>query len=311
MDQCVCGEKPLVDMSQIQQHPVKAIGMMLASVFLFSSMDVVLKMLVADYGSLQVVFFRCAMSMPPFLIWILLTGRSQFRTAYPLGHLLRAAMGLGMLFAVGECFREMQLTDAYALFFASPLLITLLSGPLLREPAGAFRIIAALVGFSGVLIVLKPTGDDWIGYGAVMGIVAVILYALSSLLLRRLGHEDGAVTIAFWFVTLVGIGSGLLAIPTWKPLNYNHWPLLLVLGITGATGQVLITAAFRRASAAVVAPFDYCHMIWAVIYGYIFWGYLPGMQTWAGSIILIASGLIVFYRERRQMKSQAGIIAGN
>ncbi len=73
--------------------------MMLASVFLFSTMDVVLKMLVADYGSMQVVFFRCAMALPLFLIWIFATGRTQFRTAYPLGHLLRGALGLGMLYA--------------------------------------------------------------------------------------------------------------------------------------------------------------------------------------------------------------------
>lgn len=278
--------------------------MMLGSVFLFSTMDVVLKMLVENYGSFQVVFFRCAMAMPFFLVWIIATNRSQFKTAYPLGHLVRGVVGLGMLFAVGECFREMQLADAYALFFAAPLLVTLLSGPVLGEAAGVFRIMASLLGFSGVLIVLNPSGHGWIGYGAIMGIVAVILYAFSLLLLRRLGHKDGAVTIAFWFVALVGTGAGLLAIPSWQPLRSSDWPLLLVLGITGASGQVLLTAAFRLASAAVVAPFDYCHMIWALIYGYVFWGYLPGLQTWIGSAILIASGLFILYREKRNMQRQ-------
>ena len=298
-------------MTGVPQHSLRAIGMMLASVLLFSTMDVALKMLVADYGSLQVVFFRCSMALPFFLLWILLKDRSRFRTAYPLGHALRAAMGLGMLFAVGECFREMQLTDAYALFFASPLIITLLSGPVLNEPAGVFRIMASLLGFSGVLIVLSPTGEGWIGYGAGMGIVAVILYALSSLLLRRLGDKDSAVTISFWFVTLVGAGSGLLAIPSWKPLVPDHWPLLAVLGITGAGGQVLLTAAFRRASAAVIAPFDYCHMIWAVIYGYVFWGYLPGPRTWIGSAILVASGLFILYRESRIMRRRVSLVPGD
>ena len=284
--------------------------MMLVSVFLFSTMDVVLKILVEHYGSFQVVFFRCAMALPLFVAWILATGRSQFRTAYPLGHLVRGALGLGMLFAVGECFREMQLADAYALFFASPLLVTLLSGPVLGEAAGRFRILASIVGFSGVLIVLSPSGEGWIGYGAVMGVIAVIFYAFSSLLLRRLGHKDGAVTISFWFVILVGTGSGLLAIPSWRPLDPGHWPLLLVLGVTGASGQVLLTAAFRRASAAIVAPFDYCHMIWALIYGYIFWGYLPGLQTWIGSIILIISGLVILVREKRIMERDTATITG-
>ena len=133
--------------------------MMLAAVFLFSTMDVALKMLVESYGSMQVTFFRCATALPVFLAWILATDRSQFITAYPLGHLFRSVLGLGMLFSVGECFREMHLTDAYALFFAAPLIVTLLSGPVLGEPAGIFRITASLVGFSGVLIVLSPHDD--------------------------------------------------------------------------------------------------------------------------------------------------------
>jgi drug/metabolite transporter (DMT)-like permease len=73
------------------------------------------------------------------------------------------------------------------------------------------RIVTSVIGFSGVLIVLNPTGEGWIGYGAAMGIAAVILYAFSALLLRRLGHRDGTVTIAFWFVTLVGLGAGVMA----------------------------------------------------------------------------------------------------
>jgi drug/metabolite transporter (DMT)-like permease len=294
----------------LKQNPLQAIGMMMFAVFLFSTMDVVLKMLVEDYSSFQVTFFRCAMSLPFFLGWILATGKSQFKTAYPAAHLFRAVLGLGMLWAVGECFREMQLADAYALFFASPLLITLLSGPVLGEPAGTFRIIASLVGFSGVLIVLSPSGGEWVSYGAVMGMISVILYSFSALLLRRLGHKDGTVTISFWFVFLIGIGAGLFSISSWRPIDPEHWPLLIIMGITGAGGQVLLTAAFRRASAAIVAPFDYAHMIWAVIYGYIFWGYLPGKQTWIGSSILILSGLFIIYRERRVMRRQTVVIDG-
>lgn len=114
--------------SEVRQHAVQAISLMLVSVFFMSTMDVVIKILVEHYSSFQVVFLRCAMSLPIFAAWILMTGKSQFRTAYPWGHLLRGLLGVIMLFAVGECFREMQLADAYTLFFAAPLLITLLSG---------------------------------------------------------------------------------------------------------------------------------------------------------------------------------------
>jgi drug/metabolite transporter (DMT)-like permease len=272
---------------------------MCVSVFFMSTMDVVFKLLVDYYATFQVMFLRCLMSLPFFAGWILITGRAQFRTAYPGGHLLRGALGIVMLYAVGECFREMQLADAYTLFFAAPLLITLLSGPVLGEPAGTARIIAAVVGFAGVLVVLEPTGTSWASYGALMGLVGMSAYAFSSLLLRSLGGKDATVTIAFWFVTLVGLGSGLLAIPQWRAVAGEHWLLLLILGISGAGGQVFLTAAFRRASAAVVAPFDYLHMFWAVVYGLAFWGYLPGWRVWAGATIIILAGLFILYRENR------------
>jgi drug/metabolite transporter (DMT)-like permease len=274
-------------------------------------MDVSFKILVESYSSMQVVFFRCFLSMPLFLVWILLTGPRQLKTAHPFGQAVRALFGLGMLYATGECFREMQLADAYALFFAAPLLITLLSGPVLGEPAGLARIVASVVGFSGVLVMLNPSTGGWMGYGATMGMIAVLLYAVSSLLLRRLGREDSTITITFWFVLLVGMGAGLLSMGGWKPVNYDDWPLLLILAITGTGGQILITAAFRRASAAVVAPFDYTHMLWAVIFGYFLWGYLPGVQVWVGSAILVLSGLFILYRERRVASRQAKALSGN
>ena len=283
----------------MEQHAVQAIALMLVSVFFMSTMDVVIKLLVERYPTFQVVFLRCAMSLPLFAGWILLSGRAQFRTAYFRGHLLRGVLGVVMLFAVGECFRELQLADAYTLFFAAPLLITILSGPVLGEPAGAFRIFVAILGFGGVLIVLQPTGEGWISYGALMGLIGMIAYSFTTLLLRRLGSRDGTVTIAFWFVTIVGTVAGVLAIPAWVPLRAGDGFPLLVLGLSGAIGQITLTAAFRRASAAIVAPLDYTHMIWAVVYGLVIWGYLPGWRVWIGAAVIVLSGLFILYRENR------------
>lgn len=278
---------------------------MLAGVFLLSTMDVVIKILVEAYPTTQVIFLRCMLSLPFFTVWILFTGRAQFRTAYPWGHLLRGALGTVMLLAVGECFREMQLADAYTLFFAAPLLITLLSGPVLGEPAGKHRLIAAAFGFIGVLFVLQPSGEGWISYGAAMGLLGMTTYSITALLLRRMGERDQTITIAFWWVFVVGVFTGLLALPQWRPLEFAHWPHLLVLALTGAGGQVCLTAAFRRASAAVVAPFDYSHMIWAVVYGTIIWGYFPGWPVWVGSGIIVLAGLFIIHRESRLRRLQA------
>ena len=291
-------------MSRVEQHSMQAIGLMLAAVFFMSTMDVAFKMLVEDLHSFQVVFFRCMMSALLFAAWMLIRDRASFRTHYPAGHLLRGSLGLLMLFCVGECFRELQLADAYTLFFAAPLLITLLSGPFLAEPAGKARIMAALIGFVGVVVALKPSTSELISYGAAMGLLGMVAYAISSLLLRQLGDRDGTVTIAFWFVTICGAGAGILAIAYWQPIENDHWTLLLLLGVCGTFGQLCLTAAFRRAPVAVVAPFDYTHMIFAVIYGLAFWGYLPDARTWIGAGIIVLSGLFIIYREHRIRKRQ-------
>jgi len=289
----------------VDQDTMKAIAMMSAAVFLLSAMDLGLKQLVEHYSSMQVVFLRCVTSAPLMAFWILARQRSAFRVKRPADHLLRAVIGLVMLYGVSECFREMQLADAYAIFFAAPLLITLLSGPILGEKAGPYRIGAAMVGFSGVLIVLQPgMNSALISYGAAMALLAVVAYSFMALLLRRMGHFDSTIVIAFWFVALVGIGAGFLSIFSWKPIQWEHWPWLLLLAISGTFGQLMLTGAFKRASVAVIAPLDYTHMIWAVIYGYLFWGHLPGTSTWVGTAVIVSSGLFIIFREHRIKRRQ-------
>ncbi|MFT5140937.1 MAG: drug/metabolite transporter (DMT)-like permease [Lysobacterales bacterium] len=293
----------------VEQDSVQAITLMIGSVFMMSTMDLAIKQLVEHYPSIQVVFFRCAFSAPVFAAWILFTNRSLFRPRRFKGHLLRAALGLVMLYTVGECFREMPLADAYAIFFAAPLLITLLSGVLMKEPAGPLRMSASLIGFVGVLIVLKPGSAALISYGSIMGLIAVVSYAFVALLLRSLGRQEHTITISFWFTALIGGASGLLAIKGWKPVLLEHWPWLLTLGISGTCGQIMLTAAFRRASAAVIAPYDYLHMIWAVFFGWWFWGDLPGGRVWVGSTIIVGSGLYILYREHKLKKLIAAPIS--
>jgi drug/metabolite transporter (DMT)-like permease len=162
---------------------MKAIGLMSLAVFMLSAMDLALKQLVEHYSSMQVIFLRGALSAPLLAAYMLGWDRKSFRVKYPKDHLLRAAIGLLMLFGVGESFRELQLADAYAIFFAAPLLITMLSGPILGERAGPFRLAAAAVGFIGVLIVLQPGADSQlISYGSVMALVSVVAYSFMALL---------------------------------------------------------------------------------------------------------------------------------
>lgn len=289
----------------VPQNALHAIGWMLWAVFLLSTMDVAIKQLVAHYPSLQVAVVRCAVSAPLFAIWILIQNRKLFRTRRLGAHAARAGLGLLMLWAVGEAFRELPLADAYAIFFAAPLIMTLLSGPVMKEPAGPMRIGACAVGFLGVLVVLKPGATTLISYGSVMALLAVACYAVVALMVRALGREEHSLTIAFWFTFLCGSFGALLMPGRWQPLLWEHWPWIAVLGVTGTLGQVALIAAFRRAAAGVIAPLDYTAMLWAVLYGWWFWGELPEGRTWVGAGIIIASGLFIIHRERLAARRRA------
>ncbi len=283
----------------VPQNTLHAVGWMMWAVFLLATMDVAIKQLVEFYPSLQVAFLRCAVSVPLFAAWMGVMNRRLFRTRHPWAHGIRAVLGLLMLWAVGESFREMPLADAYAIFFAAPLLIALLSGPVMKEPAGPWRLGACAVGFLGVLVVLKPGASSLLSYGSMTALLAVVCYAVVALLVRALGREEHSLTIAFWFTVVSSLLGTLLMWGRWVPLEPEHWPWIVVLGVTGTLGQVAIVAAFRRAPAGVIAPLDYSHMVWAVLYGWWFWGELPDSRTWFGTGIIVAAGLFVIYRERR------------
>jgi drug/metabolite transporter (DMT)-like permease len=288
----------------VQQNAAHAVAWMLWGVFLLSTMDVAIKQLVAFYPSLQVAVLRCVISAPLFALWIVLMNRRLFRTRHLRAHGARAALGLIMLWAVGESFRELPLADAYAIFFAAPLLIAMLSGPIMKEPAGPWRLGACAVGFIGVLVVLKPGTDALLSRGSVTALLAVVCYAAVALMVRALGREEHSLTIAFWFTFLCG-ALGALMMPTqWVNLDPAHWPWLLLLGVTGTLGQVALVAAFRRASAGVIAPLDYTAMVWAVLYGWWIWGELPDQRTWVGASIIIATGMFVIFRESRAANLQ-------
>jgi drug/metabolite transporter (DMT)-like permease len=128
-----------------------------------------------------------------------------------------------MLWSLGEAFRELPLADAYAIFFAAPLLMALLSGPILNEPAGPLRLSACGVGFLGVLVVLKPGASSLLSYGSAMALVTVVCYTGTALMLRALGRNDHSLTIAFWFTALVGLASGLLLFGLWSLLSPGPW----------------------------------------------------------------------------------------
>jgi drug/metabolite transporter (DMT)-like permease len=280
-------------------HPLRAPLAMLAAVFLFSLMDAGLKSLSAGYPPFQVASLRGAASLPFVLAWALASGgvASLRVRRWPL-HLLRGALGVGMMAGFVYALRSLPLSTAYAIFFVAPLLITALSVPLLGERVGPRRWIAIAIGLLGVLVLLRPSGEGLVSLAALSVLAAAVGYALSAIAVRVLARTDSMQSMMVWLMAMIAVGAGLLAWPEWVPIRAADGWVILGVGVAGALGQYAITEAFRVGEASLIAPLEYTALVWGVMLDATLWGVLPDGVTWLGAGIIVASGLYLLRRER-------------
>ena len=283
-----------------QDHPVKGILAMVLAVLAFSAMDASMKMLTSHYSPMQITFFRAACAWPFILLWLGSTGRLQhlMQARWPL-HLLRAALGIVMLASFVKAIELLSLSDAYSIFFAAPLLITLLSVWWLKDKVNIRQWLAIVVGMLAVLWMLKPSGDGLLSIGALMALISALCYAISAITVRILAKSDYAGNMVFWLMTMMGIGAGLLSLPDWQPIQWQLWPWLLTIGIAGAIGQVFITEAFRLAPPAVIAPFEYTALVWGLGFDIVLWQVWPSASMLLGAAVIMASGLYLIWQQQR------------
>jgi drug/metabolite transporter (DMT)-like permease len=295
---------PIVNVAgrERSEKRLRGIGYMAAAVFVFSIMDALMKRLSTHYGPLQISCLRCISS------WLFLflpiawqrTWRPLRMTNVPL-HLFRAVLGIGMLSSFVFAVHRLSLSQTYALFLAAPLLMTALSVPIHREKVTRKRWVAIVVGLCGVLVILQPWGDGgrFSMIAAAAAAVATICYSLSALTVRSLGRGNSSLAMVFWYLLLVGIGSGALAFGDWRPVLPADWGWLVAIGVTGALGQMWLTDAFRRAPPSVVGPFEYTSILWAFAIDWIFWSASPSLSLVLGAGIVVASGVVVIVDEHR------------
>jgi len=283
------------------QERLRGIAYMVAAVFVFSIMDSLMKRLSTHYGPLQISCLRCISSwlflLPPIAwqgTWAALRPSNA-----PL-HLFRAVLGIGMLTSFVFAVHRLSLAQTYSLFLAAPLLMTALSVPIHGEKVTGKRWAAVIVGLGGVLVILHPWGNrSFSMIAASAAAAATICYSLSALTVRTLGRGNSSMSMVFWYLLLVSIGSGVLAIGDWRPVLASDWGWLIGIGVSGALGQMWLTDAFRRAPPSVVGPFEYTAILWAFAIDWIFWSASPTLSLLIGACIVIASGIVVIVDERR------------
>lgn len=280
---------------------LRGIVAMVAAVGCFSLMDALLKALSANYSPVQVAALRGWGALPLVVLYVLWQGEAGrlLKVRWPL-HLLRGVLSVGMLVLFTSALRELDLAEAYTLFFISPLLITALSTVVLRERVRRAHWIAIVLGMVGVVVALRPSQDAFFTWGALAVLTAASCYAVTAITGRVLTRTDSSASLVFWTTTLLALGALVLAWPQWTPVQQAHWPLVAGLAVTGFLGQLAVTEAFRHGQASVVAPFEYTALAWGMALDWVLWQAVPGATTLLGGAIIIASGLYLVRQERTQ-----------
>ncbi|SMF40613.1 Permease of the drug/metabolite transporter (DMT) superfamily [Tistlia consotensis] len=272
---------------------------MLLAICLFVSMDATAKYLSQDYAVPQIVWARYLFHV--LLVCLVLNRRlPRLARSGRLGlQLLRSLL----LVATTGCFflalSLMPLANASAIMLVAPLVVTGLSVPLLGEPVGVRRWCAVVVGFVGALIVLKP-GVGVFEWASLLPLLTACIYALYQIVTRLLAQRDSPLTTTLYTGVVGALLSSAVVPWFWQSPDAAGWALMAAVGLIGTASQFCLIKAFQNAPAAVVSPFGYSNMVWAILYGLVLFGDFPGPSTLIGAGVLIGSGLYVWHRERRR-----------
>jgi drug/metabolite transporter (DMT)-like permease len=276
---------------------VRGAALMLVGCLLFSLMGAIVKLLGRRLDSGEVAFFRCLFGFAatlPFL-WRA-RGRHAFRTTHPLGHFLRGVLSVASMIAGFYATTQLPLTTSTAISFTSPMFMIPVAIVLLGESVRWRRGLATFVGFLGVLVMVRP--DRAIFDGAVLvGLLAALLAALSTTLIKRLSKTEPAAAILAYFGLFSSLLTAAPAWLVWRTPSGRELVLCAVMGILGGIGQYCAVRAYALGELTMIAPLDYSRLIFAGIMGYLLFAELPDRYTALGALIIVGSTLYIARRE--------------
>ncbi|MGZ3215059.1 DMT family transporter [Paracoccus sp. T5] len=278
---------------------VRGALLQLAAMGLYATHDVVIKSLGATYPALQILFFASLLSFP--LVSVVLMRDPQPGTLRPnnMGWVaLRTACAVVAGMAGFYAFSTLPLTQVYAILFTTPLLITILSIPLLGEKVGLHRWAAVVIGLSGVLIVLRPGGQD-LQPGHAAAMAGAVASALAAVIIRRLGRRERPMVLMMWPMLGNFVATGAALSLDYQPMELHHLALTGVIAGLGLVAGFLVILAYRAGEAAIVAPMQYSQILWATGYGWFLFGEVMDLPTLLGASVIIASGIYIVWREGR------------
>lgn len=279
---------------------LRSILAMLAAMAMFSCMDALLKALAGTYPPLQVTALRGLTALPLVCLYIVWRGETRSVIGRHLRwrlHLLRGALVVTMMAMFTFGLKTLGLAEAYTLVFVAPMVLAALSVPVLKEVVLPRQWIAITVGLVGVVVAMRPRPGVLVSVGSLAVLLAAVCYATSNVLGRLISRTEPSASLVFWTTASMALGGVVLGAADWVDIQRGHGFILLGLAVTGFLGQLAISEAFRQGQAAVIAPFEYSGLAWAVALDWLFWHSVPQPHTLLGGAIIIASGLYLIRRE--------------
>ncbi len=278
----------------------------LAAFALYASNDVIVKFLGsnAGYHPFQTIFFSGLMAFPLMTI-VMMSDKSDGNLRPRMPGWTAARSVLTVLGGVTGfyAFSVLPLSEAYPIFFAMPMLVTLMAIPLLGERVGLHRGMAVVVGLIGVVIVVRP-GSASFGLGHVAALAAATIGAMNSVIVRKTGKAERSAVIMLYPMIASFMVSGLALPFVYQPMPLSHLGLLAAMAVLGLAASLLVIMAYRRAPAVIVAPMQYSQIIWASIFGWVFFNESHDLITMLGTGIIIASGIYIVLREDKPLVSR-------
>ena len=280
-------------------------------VLVFSLQDVIIKQVSGAYPLTQVVVIRSLVAFPILLALVMREVGWRALFGNDLGALmLRALIMFVSYTAYYMAFPAMPLADAVALYFTVPLFVIALAGPFLGEHSGWRVWMAVLLGFFGVMVMLQP-GTGLFEPAALLSLLSACMYGVSMLMARKLGSTQPASVLSFYqnvgfFVCAVMTAFALsflgiedashpslsFLVRNWMWIPFDDLLLIGASGVVAATGMMFLTSAYRLAQANKVAPFEYTCILWAPLWGYVFFQETPRLTTVAGAAVIVMAGLL-------------------
>lgn len=289
----------------------RGVVLMLAACAVFTVMSVLVKALGDRIPVFEIVFFRSALAVPVVLLVVARArpGRpvlEALRTKRLPGHLLRAMTGTSAQLCSFFALALLPLAEHTALTNTTPLFVTLLSIPFLGEKVGIHRSSAVLLGFAGILVIALGQGafsgafEGPAQLGLVVAVAHGVFSAGTTLLVRTLSATEASTTITLW-QSLLMTAFAAVALPfVWVTPSWHDFMLLVTIGLLGGVAQVMLTEAWASAEVSAIAPYSYSSLLWAILFGWIAFGDVPGVATVVGAVLIVAASLYILHRELRK-----------